>query len=170
MQHVSGAAVVAIAASVFGQKVVGGVVDAAKAVGGAVLVAFGRMVLNDVEDDFDVCSVQRLDQCPKLVELADRLWVGCVGVMQGEEVERHVPPVISLLRIELEHGHQFDRRDAEIPHVWNFVDQAREGAPPVGRNAGVCTLGEAADMQFIDDGVVGMARSMVAGPVEACPF
>jgi len=42
--------------------------------------------------------------------------------MGREKVQRHVTPVISLLRIELMNGEQFDDCNAELLQVGYFLD------------------------------------------------
>ena len=51
-----------------------------------------------------------------------------VLLVRREEVQRHVAPVIALLRIELLDGQQLDDRDAEILEVGNLFRHAGEGA------------------------------------------
>ena len=70
-ERVAAAGVVPVrAAGVVGGEVVGGVVDPLEAVGRARVVALGRVVVDDVEDDLDPRPVQGLDH---RLELAARV-------------------------------------------------------------------------------------------------
>ena len=112
----------------------------------AVRAPLGRVVEDDVEDDFEAGAVKRLDHVAELVEDAERLLARAVGVMRREERDRLVTPVVDpasgrVLRIELEYRQQLDRRDAEILQIGNLLDQpgvrsALSGATPEESDAG----------------------------------
>ena len=62
VQAVAGAGVIHVVAGIVGhQPVVSGIVDAAKAEHGAHVIAFGRVVVDHVEDHFDAFAVKRFD-------------------------------------------------------------------------------------------------------------
>ena len=78
--------------------------------------------------------------------------------MWREEVQRHVAPVITLLRIELVHRQQLDYGDAEFLQVWDLLDQSKEGSAFFGCDAGVGMRRETFDVQLVDDRVVRVPR------------
>ena len=74
VQRIAAACEVAVAAPIpVFQAVVGGVVDAAKAQGGAAMIALCSVVVHHVEDDFDARLVEALHHG---LELADLLAAG----------------------------------------------------------------------------------------------
>ena len=175
-QAVAGAGgVVVVLRLVVDQAVVGGVVDAAEAQRGPVVVALGGVVVDDVEDDLDVGGVQRLDHRLELLHLLPAGAVGGVGVVRGEEADRVVAPVVRealLLQVgvlhELVDGHQLDGGDAEALEVLDHrrVADAGVGAADLVRDAGV-GLGEALDVRLVDHALVVLVpRQPVVGPVE----
>ena len=86
------------------------------------MVALGGVVEDDVEDDLDAGTVERLHHVAELVDRrrADRVRE-LYAVVRREERDRLVAPVVDAarpaqsMRIELEHGQQFDRGDARGP-------------------------------------------------------
>src|SRR5262245_26277304 len=70
------------------EPIIGDVVDAAEAQGRAKLVAFGRVVVHDVEDDLDAGVMQPGNRRAKGIERAVRL-------VRGEEAKRVVAPIIA---------------------------------------------------------------------------
>ncbi len=100
---------------------------------GPSMVAFGRVIEHDVENDLDARPVQRLDHVAKLVHRAERILPRAVRLVRGEERDRRIAPVVDLSRrailsIELEHRQQFDRGDAELLKIRNLLDQTGIGA------------------------------------------
>ncbi len=74
IERVAGAGVVHVVARlVADQAVVGGVVDPAERQGRAEVVALGRVVVDDVEDDLDPCAVKRLDHLLEFADLPARI-------------------------------------------------------------------------------------------------
>ena len=102
------------------EPVVRGVVDAAKAQRRAELIALAGVVVDDVEDHLEPGGVQRAHH---RLELAHLLAVGAGGRVAslGREVpDRVVAPVVDEVAfdemrgvVEMVHGHQLDRGDAE---------------------------------------------------------
>ena len=83
------------------------VVDAAKAERWAVLVAFGGVVEDHIENDLDAGPVQRLDHVAKLIERPERVLARAVGLVRREEGNRRITPVVdaarrAILGVELE--------------------------------------------------------------------
>ena len=87
-------------------------------------------------------------------------------MMGGEEIDRHVPPVISFLGIELLDGHQFDKRDAQLLKIWNLLDQAGERAAILRSDAAGGAGGETLQMHFVDDGIRFVPLRTFSRPVE----
>ena len=120
------------------------------------MVAFGGVVVDHVEPHLDARRVERLHHRPEFFE---RVAVR-VRLMGREEVQRHVAPVVALLRIELVDREQLHNRDAEFLEVGNLLRQAGKRAAPVGCDARVRARGESLDVQFVDDGVTaGVSRA-----------
>ena len=77
--------------------------------------------------------------------------------MWRKEGERLITPIVcetrrAVLVVECKDRKQFDRTDAELFKIWNFVDQSGIGASLEWRNPGARVASEAADMHFVDDG------------------
>ena len=120
------------------------------------LVAFGRVIEHDVENDFDPGAMQRLDHVAKFVDRAERILPRAVGLVRREERDRRVAPVVDLSRrtvvgVELKHRQQFDGRDAELLQIGNLLDQAGVGAARLLGDAGTRMPSEAADVHLVDD-------------------
>ena len=73
--------------------------------------------------------------------------------MGREEVQRHVAPVIALLRIELVDREKLDDCDAQILKVRNLLGHTGKRAAFRCGDPGVRARGESFDMQFVDDGI-----------------
>ena len=86
--------------------------------------------------------------------------------MGGEEVQRHVAPVVPLLRVELLHREQLDDRDAQVLQVGDLVDDAGEGPAAAGGDPARRAPREPADVHLVDDRVRLVARRPVVLPVE----
>ena len=86
--------VVGVARPVRLEDVVRRVVQAAEAERRPVVVAFRRVVEDDVEDDLDAGAVQRLDQVAELVDGAERVAPRAVAGVGREEGDRRVAPVV----------------------------------------------------------------------------
>ena len=63
------------------------------------------MIVDYVQNHLDVRLMQSLHQRLEFVDLLAEIVSHAVSVMQGEETERHIAPVIALMRIELKDGH-----------------------------------------------------------------
>ena len=146
---VAAAGVVDVAPLIRRQQVIAAVVHAAVAVGRAVGAGFVGVVVDDVEPHLDPGGVKRLHHRPEFVE---RVAVR-VRLMGREEMERHVAPVVALLRIELVNRQQLDNRDAELLEIRNLLRQPGKRTAPGGRDARVGARGKSLDVQFVDDRV-----------------
>ena len=134
------------------------------------MVPFERMIVNDVQDDFDPCRVQRFDHREKLGPLLTRMWVSRVCMMRREETQRHVAPVVILVRIKLKDGQQLDGSDTEIHEVRNLFNDTEKSASSRMNHARGGMLGESLDMHFIDDEVRVATRRFVNTPVKRAFF
>ena len=117
VKRVAGAAVVRIARAVIFQDVVGAVVQSTEAERRAVVIAFGSMVEDHVQNDLDSRPVQRLHHVAKLIDRAKPIPARAVGLVGRKEGDRRVTPIVdesrwAILRVELEYGQQFDGGDA----------------------------------------------------------
>ena len=159
-ERVAAAGVVLVVARVAGhQPVVGRIVQPAEAQRGAEVVAFGGVVVDDVENDLDAGAVQHLDHRLKLVR---RVAGGAVAPIGREEADGVVAPVVAQAALhqvpvvdKALDRQQLHRRHAEALQVG---DRRRAGEPGVGaaqrRRHGVIAHREAAHVQLVDQGVV----------------
>ncbi len=175
VQRVSGARVVNVVAQlVRNEPVIGAVVDALEGKGGAQLVAFGGVVVDDVQDHLEAAVVQAGDH---LLELAQRIRdVGGVARVGGEEADRIVAPVVPEPAVEQERvvnervdGQELDGRHAERADVVD--DRLRSEAGVEATQAFVhpgMQLGEAFDVRLVNDRMVpgDAAPSIITAPVE----
>ena len=79
---------------VLDEPVVGGIVEAAESQGGPHVVALGRVIVDDVHDDFDVRLMEGLDHGLELVDLPSEPVGGGVAVVGGKEADGVVPPIV----------------------------------------------------------------------------
>ena len=143
VHRVTGAGVVDVVAGRIGeQAIVGSVVDALEAQRGPALVAFGRMVVDHVEDHFDSSIMQMRDH---LLELRDRTGGG-IPLVGRKESDRVVSPIIGDAFVDQMpvddgslHRQQLDRRDAEAADVLADIahPESCELAPQLRRHRGM---------------------------------
>ena len=160
-----------VAAVVRTESVVGGVVDSAKTQRRPHLIAFGGMVVDHVQQDFDAGVVQALDHGFELGQIA----AAEVARFRREEAQGAVAPVVAQAAIEQKpvvhegvNRHQFHGGDAERLQVFDDfgMGETGEGAAQVMGYA-LMADGEAANVGFIDQGSrPGRFGRMVAFPVE----
>jgi len=141
--------------AIFGQQIVRLIVDAAITVIRAVPAAFAGMVIHYVEPNFDASEMKRIHHGAEFLRRPVAGLAGRVIPVGREEVERHVPPKTSLLRIALVHRHQFHGGDSQAFQVGNLLGQACESAAVTLAHAGVRARRETLDVQFVDDQIVG---------------
>ena len=176
VQAVARAGVIHVVAAVVGhQPVVGGVVDALHRKHRPELIALGRVVVDDVEDDFDALLMQRLHHPLELLHLLPRLAARRVLVMRGEIPDRVVAPVIAQAALEqqrivdeLMDGEQLHRGDAERLQMFDGgrMRESRVRAALIVGDVRMA-LRKSFDVDFVDDRLVPRrARTAVAGPVE----
>ncbi|OPZ08098.1 MAG: hypothetical protein BWZ08_01406 [candidate division BRC1 bacterium ADurb.BinA292] len=123
------------------------------------MVAFGGVVVDDVEDDFDSGGVQRLDHLFELVDLLAQLAAGGIFVVRREKADRVVAPVIAQPALEqvrvvheLVDRHQFHGRHAQALQIIHGGRMRQAGVRPAHllRHVGMA-LCEALDVQLVDD-------------------
>ena len=77
------------------------------------MIAFSRVIEDNIENDFDFRPVQGFDHVAKLIHRPQRIVSRAVGLMRREERDRSVTPVVNqarraILGIELKYGKKFD--------------------------------------------------------------
>src|SRR5271166_6315031 len=91
--------------------------------------------------------------------------------VRSEERDRGIPPVVdqarrTVLPIELEYRKQLHSGDSEILEVWDFLDHARIGPPPLRGDPRAWMLRETRNMHLVDHGLgEGPAQRCVALPI-----
>jgi hypothetical protein len=96
------------------------------------VIALAGVVVHDVEDHTNSSFMKGLHHVFELKVLLVVITRACVPRVRCEEVQRHIAPVISFMRIALKNGHQLDDRDPEVFKIGNFSTKpeyvpAREG-------------------------------------------
>src|SRR6516164_9068185 len=137
------------------QPIVGAVVDATKAEGGAEVIALRGMVVDDIENDLDAGVVQPRYCGAKGVE---RIFQG-VARVGSEEANAVVAPVVAQPALDqmpiIDEGvdrKELDCGDAESLEVidYGLRRETAERAAPGGRHI-LTLLGEALDLGFVHD-------------------
>ena len=111
---------------------------------GPSVVAFGRMVVDHVEDDLEAGGVQRPDHHLELADRVERRGRRRVGDIRGEVGQRVVAPVVAeaalhqvpVVRVVVDR-HQLDRRH---PQCREMPDRRLRGQAPVGPAQGLGDL------------------------------
>ena len=176
VQRVAGTRVVDVEALVlFREPVVRGVVDALEREHRAEVVAFGRVVVDDVEDHLDARVVHRLHHLLELLDLLAEVAARAVLAVRREVADRVVAPVVAQPHLhepvvvdELVHRHQLDRGDAEPDEPVDDVGERepRVGAAEVRRHRRV-RLREPLGVDFVEQRLVQRChRRAVVAPVE----
>src|SRR6185503_14481564 len=153
------AGVVAVVERLFGlEPVIGAVVDAAKTQGRSLMIAFGRVVIDDIENDLDAGAVQRADHLAELANLCRRITTAGVLGVRRKETDGVVAPVIPQTSIdqkavvyEVMNRHELDGGDAELLQIFDrrWMPEAGVGAADLGWKI-LAQLGEAFDVQLVD--------------------
>ena len=163
--------VVDVVALVRREPVIGGVVDALEGQGRPQLVAFGRVVVDHVEDHLDPGIVEMAHHLLDLVDEGRRE----VARLRREEADGVVAPVVPQSLLDeiavVDEGmdrQQLDGGDAETADVVDHLvlHEAGEGAAKLLRH-GRMLHGEAAQMRLIDDRALPRGlRPALASPGE----
>src|SRR5690348_6791818 len=90
--------------------------------------------------------------------------------MRCKEVQRHVSPIVALLRIALKYGHEFDDGNAEVLQVGDFFDQSGIGSSSRGMHTGTGISREALDVKFVNDRVRLRPGREIVRPIECGPW
>jgi len=85
VERVATAGVVGVARAAGLEDVVGRVVDAAKAEGRPGVIAFRRVVEDDVKNDFNTGTVQRLDHVAEFIHRAEGILPRAIRLVRCEE-------------------------------------------------------------------------------------
>ncbi len=156
--------------------VVGQIIDTAERKRRPGLIAFGRMVVNHVQDDLKAGVVECLDH---LLELANHfrrsLRVARIPRLRSEESQRVVAPIVPQSPVdemsvldEGMHRHQFERGNTQFFQVFDdrLGRHPRIGAAQVLRDLRM-HFAHSANMRFVDQGFVRRIRGTIfAAPIE----
>ena len=159
MEHVEAVAgpgvIHVIARRVRNQAVIRLIIDAAEGQGGAELVAFGSVVVYDIENDLQACRVEGLDHG---LELGNRIRDG-VTRLRSKEANGVVAPVVakpSLYQVavinEIVHWHQLDSGHSQSLQVVDHRGggEAGVGSAQVGSHLRM-PHGEPADVNLVNN-------------------
>ena len=140
------------------------------------MIAFRRVVVDDIEDHLDPRRVEGLHHLLELADLLAARAAARVLVVRREKADGVVAPVIAQASIEqmpivheLVDRHQFDGADAKPLKIADGrrMGEARIGAAKLGRDL-PHQRGEALHMKLVDLGLVQRsARPSVVTPIEA---
>jgi hypothetical protein len=116
------------------------------------------MVEDDVENDLEARSVERLDHVAKLVDGAERIPRCAVALVGRKERHGRIAPVVhqawrGVVRVELEHRQELHRGDAQSLEIRNLFDEAGERAARLLGQPGTRMPGEAAHVHLVHDGL-----------------
>ena len=163
IDRIAASRIIPVAAPVLFEHVVDRVVEAAERYGRSKLVALGRVVEDDVENDLDAGLMQLLYHPFELlapVRLPPTLRIGRLRRKEGDGAvapvvcERLAGQRVELLRfplVEFLDREELDRGNPQFLKVRDFFDDAAEGAGRFYARRGV--YGQPPDVGFIDDGL-----------------
>ena len=124
------------------------------------MVAFIRMVEDNIEDHLNAGGMEGLNHVAKLVDVGAGLRTGAKAVMGSEIANGAIAPVVNelftivflddLLAIKTEHRQELDSGDSQLLQIGNLLDHTRKGTWMRDSTGG--TLGKATNMHLIDDG------------------
>ena len=118
---------------------------------------FCRVIEDNIENDFNAGSVQRLHHAAKFIECSERVRMRAIGLVRCKKGDRRVTPVVRpawgrILRIELKHGKQLDRGNAQLLKVRDLLDESGVCATFRFRQTGAGVCGKTAHMHLVNDG------------------
>src|SRR5579885_3099152 len=130
VQRVPGAGIVCVAGVIGREQIIRAVLKAAKTEGGTQMVAFRRVVVDDIENHLDAGAMKRFDHVAELIHRSEPVLSRAVLPMRREERNGVVPPVVRpaprrTCAVELKHRHQLHSGYSEIAQIGNFPDQTR---------------------------------------------
>ena len=149
-----------------GHEVVRVGVQPLEAVDGSSGVAFAGVVVDDVEHHLEPGGMESPHQLPELGVLVAHAAAVRVRAVGSEEADPIVAPVVALVRVELEHGHELHHGDAELEQVGNLADQPLESTATLRGHARARMSGEAADVKLIDHRIGLVTGRAAIAPVE----
>src|ERR1700722_1027466 len=103
--------------------VVAGAVEALIAVSWTTVISLAGVVVHHIQYDPDACLMKGLHHVLEFKVLAVRAGARVLR-MWRKEVQRHVAPVVTFLRIALKNWHQLDNRDPKLLQIWDFFHQS----------------------------------------------
>src|SRR5690349_6875916 len=114
VERISGPAVIRVIRGIPIQNIVCAVIETAETQRWSAMVAFRRMVENDVEDDLNPGAMECLHHIAELICWAERVLTRTVCVVHGKERDRRVTPVVhqrgrSILWVELKEDRKSTR-------------------------------------------------------------
>src|SRR5579863_5971592 len=148
VERVSRAAVVGVAGAIFFQNVIDVVVQSTETQRWAGMIAFGCMVVDNVEDDFDAGAMKRFHHIAELIDGAKLALTRTVGLVRREKRNRRIAPVVdqpgrAILGIELKDRQQLNRGNSKLLEVWNLLNQSCKSAAYVFGNTRTRVASEA---------------------------
>src|SRR4029077_8029578 len=85
IECVAGAAVIRVVGTILFENVIGSVAQTAKTEGWPVLVAFGGVIEDNIENEFDTRAMERLNHIPELVQRPEWIPSRAVGLVRRKE-------------------------------------------------------------------------------------
>ena len=108
------------------------------------------MVVHNVEHYSDSGFVKGLDHILEF-DMVLIIAMGAILRVRREEVQRHVAPIVSFVRVALKDGHQLDNGDPKVLEIWDLFDQAGVGSGSGWMHAGIGMARKSLDVKFIND-------------------
>ena len=168
---------VGVVASVFVvQQVIAGIINAPKRQCWPSFISFGGMVIDDVQNDFDPCRMQRADHRLEFLRHQFRIVCGAITRFRSKKTKGVIPPIIDSLLIGQEFfidmkmdWQQFDRCHAKFLQIidgWGAC-QSRVGSSQLLGNFSH-QFRKALHVQFVDDcPFPGDIRPLIFSPCES---
>jgi hypothetical protein len=141
------------------ERVVGRIVDTTETVRWAVHTHLGGVIIGDVQKNLDARPVQLVNHPSEFRSRFVRRANLAVAQMGSEEVQRHIPPVVAFLGIELLNRQDFDSGDAKTLQIGDFRNNTRKRASRGVGDAGILPLREATHVHFVNHQVMAVAWS-----------
>src|SRR5262249_12468888 len=139
------------------EDVVSTIIEPAETQRRSVVVPFGGVIEDNVENDLDTRPMQCLHHVAKLVDRAERVLTRAIALMRREERDRRVSPIVDpsrrgILSVELKHGQQFDGGDPELSQIWNLFHQGSIRAACCFGKTGTVMARETSYVHLVNDG------------------
>ena len=118
--------------------------------------AFTGVVINNIQDHFNVGAMQRFHHVSKLIVSAKNILARTVGMVRRKEGDRRVSPIVdqtgrTIHCIEFKHRQQFNRCDPEFFKIRDLFDDTSVGAALLLRDSGIWVVRESTYMHLVDD-------------------